>query len=310
MPSPAARALACRVPAHSPAAPEAPRAARPGIARGVAGWVLATGLLCACAPPPAPVYDATLNLQALPIEPGAFAGTFALKVVAANLIRVPVPGIGDQLGGGINTRLVTRTWHPESGTYLQESKLCSGANFEVAGVNTSVPAETYAAVPRSVEEVVTLDHERGTYAAAGHVQLWGIDLPEPLATPLPADAEEAARPPHAERIFDMDDDGQPGITLYVSGIFNGQIWAVQRKRVDLEGLVMSPDRALGFSRNRYETVVLGDDILLYDADMGATEPWPDPKESWFEEVRIEEGSTCDHVRAAEAEGKLSRLRPF
>lgn len=267
-------------------------------------------VLSSCGPAAEPVYDDELGLQAVPIAEGSLSGTFALKVVAASLVRIPIPGIDDQLGGGVNYRLVQRQWDAEQGHYQQTSQLCGGYNFEVAGVNTAVPAETYRLVPDSVAEQVFVDHEQGTYRSTGHVQLWGINLPDPLNSPLPADALEAEESPHRERIYDMDEDEQPGITLKVSGLVTGEVWAVQRKKVDLEGLVVEPDRMLGLSLNFYESVVLGDDIPLYDANMGSTERWPDPKESWFEEVRIEDGSDCDDVMGAEARGILTRLRPF
>lgn len=275
----------------------------------VIGWCLPL-LLAACAPAPAPVYDDELGLQAVPVAEGALAGTFALKVVAASLVRIPVPGIEDQLGGGVNYRLVRRQWDPERSVYQQTSQLCGGYNFEVAGVNTAVPPETYRLVPDSIAEQVFVEHEQGSYRAADHVQLWGITLPDPLNSPLPADAEEAQLEPHSERIYDMDEDEQPGITLKVSGLVSGEVWAVQRKIVALEGLVVEPDRILGLSFNSYESVVLGDDIPLYDASMGSTERWPDPKESWFEEVRIPDDSDCDDVMGAEARGVLSRIRPY
>lgn len=270
---------------------------------------VAVGIL-SCGPSAAPVYDDELGLQAVPVEVGSLAGTFAVKVVAASLVRIPIPGIDDQLGGGVNYRLVQREWDEAQGHYLQTSQLCGGYNFEVAGVNTAVPAETYRLVPESVAEKVFVDHELGTYRSTDHVQLWGINLPDPLTSPLPADALEAEESPHKDRIYDMDEDEQPGITLKVSGLVSGEVWAVQRKKVDLEGLVVEPGRMLGLSLNFYESVVLGDDIPLYDANMGSTERWPDPKESWFEEVRIEEGSDCEDVMGAEARGILSRIRPF
>ena len=272
--------------------------------------VLAAALLPACEEPPEPVYDDELGVQAIPAEPGSLEGTYALKVISATLVHVPVPGIGDQLGGGVNYRLVRRTWNPDEGFYEQRSQLCGGFNFEVAGVTTGSPESTYRAVPESTQEIVRVDHERGTYTAEGHVQLWGIDLPDPLTSELPATIEEAAEPPHSDRIYDMDDDGDPGITLYVSGLVTGEVWAIQRKTVDTTGLLQGSDQVLGVATNGYESLTLGDDIALYDPNTGSSEPWPDPKESWFEEVRIDEGSDCDDVMRAEEDGLIHRIRPF
>lgn len=265
-------------------------------------------LVAACAEPPEPVYDDDLGIQAIPADEGSLEGTFALKTVSATLVHIPV--LGDQLGGGVNYRLVRRTWNPDEGVYEQRSRLCGGFNFEVAGVTTGAPESTYRAVPESTEEIVRVDHARGTYVAEGHVQLWGIELPDPLGSEFPANLEEAQQAPHAERIYDMDDDGDPGITLFVSGAVQGEVWAVQRKTVDLEGLLLGSDRMLGLAKNGYESVALGDDIAIYDPDMGSAEAWPDPKESWFEEVRVDDDADCEVVLRAEADGLIHRIRPF
>lgn len=275
---------------------------------------LATGLgLCAsvaCAPPARPVYDDTIDVQAVSAEPGSLSGTFAVKSTSATLVRIPVPGIEDQMGGGVNYRWVNRVWDEAEQHYVQESRLCGGLNFEVAGVTTGAPASTYRAVPPSTQEVVTVDHALGTYLVEGHVQLWGIELPDPLSDSMPLNAEEAAEAPHVDRIYDMDEDGHDGITLFVSGIVSGQVWAVQRKSATFEGVLQPGGRTVGILETGYETVVLGDDIAIYDPDLGSSEAWPDPKESWFEEIPLPPGSDCDDVMRAAEDGALSRLRPF
>ena len=75
-------------------------------------------VLSSCGPAAEPVYDDELGLQAVPIAEGSLSGTFALKVVAASLVRIPIPGIDDQLGGGVNYRLVQRQWDAEQGLSL------------------------------------------------------------------------------------------------------------------------------------------------------------------------------------------------
>ena len=95
------------------------------------------------------------------------------------------------------------------------------------------------------------------------------------------------------------------------GAVTGEVYAIQRKFVDLAGITLGPDRVLGLAENRWENLMLANNNPLLDRqDEGSVEPYPDPKESWFEEVRIGEGSGCDDVLTAVDEGDLSRARPF
>ncbi len=274
--------------------------------------VLGTSLaLCACPPPPEPYYDDDIGEEGVPVEEGSLAGTFATKSI--NAVQITIPIINDpQIGGGQNFRLVERTWDADAGTYLQSSRLCGGNNFEVAGVTTVVPEDMYRAVPKSTQEVLEMDHETGHYVSTGHLQLWALkDLPDPYTTPLPADEEEAMQEPHVSRIFDVDDDGNPGFTTFVEGAVQGEQYVAQRKTIDFDGITKSEDRVYGFAHNFGEILYLGNNNPLLDRrDEGASVPHPDPKESWFEEIRIDDGADCDDVMALAADGTLSRTRPF
>lgn len=263
----------------------------------------------ACGGGPAPDFNDDIGVEAIPVAPGEAAGTFALKVVNTTLVQIPV--LGDYAGGGVNYRLVTRTFDEAAGAYRQSSQLCGGFNIEVAGVVTSVPGPTYRLVAPSTAEIVEID-EGGAYTQRDHIQLWGLrDLPEPFTTPLPADKVEAAEAPHRDRIFDMDDDGNPGITSIVSGAVNGEVYVIQRKTVTTSGVVLGPDRALGLSANTNELVQLGNNNALLDRQSeGSAAAHPDPLRSWFEEVRVDETFTCDDVMRAEEDGILSVRRPF
>jgi hypothetical protein len=266
-------------------------------------------LTCAAACGPEPVYDDDLGLTAEPIAAGAAAGTFALKTVNTTLVRVPV--LGDYAGGGVNYRLVTRTYDEDSNSYAQSSRLCGGYNFEVAGVTTSLPQDTYQAVAPSTAERVTIADD-GTYTQTDHVQLWGLrDLPEPLTTALPATKDEAAQAPHADRIYDMDGDENPGVTAVITGAVGGEVFIIQRKTVQTAGLVQGPDHAIGLATNTNEVLQLGNTNPLLDRQSeGSAEPHPDPKRSWFEEARIADNADCDVVLGAEEAGLLSVVPPF
>lgn len=272
-----------------------------------AAFAIAVGaLLAGC---PEPYYDEELGIEGVPVDVGAHAGTFALKTRTLTLEEAPV--FGEVEGGGTNLRLVVRSYDEEEGLYRQESVLCGGENYEVAGLTQIIPASTWPKVPKSVLEVVELEHATGHYVSTGHLQLWGLrDLPDPFETPLPTSLDEAGAEPHASRIYDMEGDGNPGVTIRVQGLVNGEIYGIQRKTVGLEGVTLGPDKAVGFARLAKESLQLGADNDLLNAGGGSSRPFPDPKESWFEEIRLPDGADCDDVVEAEEEGRLSFLGPF
>ncbi len=268
----------------------------------------ALGFLGACGGPE-PVFDDDIGVAAIPIERGAAAGTFALKVINTTLVKTP---FGDEAGGGSNYRLVKRTYNADENVYDQSSSLCGGFGFTVLGTTTDLPESTYRAVPPSTEEKVTID-DAGVYDQTGHIQLWGIkDLPEPFTTPLPADKDEAQQEPHKSRIYDMDEDQKDGVTTIVSGTVNGEVYVIQRKTVTTSGVVLGPDRALGLAKNTNEVVQLGNsNPVIFDRQSeGSSGPHPDPKLSWFEEARIGDDGDCDVVMGAEDAGLLSVVPPF
>lgn len=275
--------------------------------------VVAAALLTLClggsACGPEALFDDDIGVEAIPIAAGAAAGTFALKVVNTTLVKTP---FGDEAGGGTNYRLVNRTFNENSNIYEQSSTLCGGFNVGVLGVTTDLPESTYRAVPPSTVERVTID-DTGLYEQTNHIQLWGLrDLPDPFLTPLPADKDEATQAPHADRIYDMDEDGHPGVTSIVTGAVTGEVYVVQRKTVRTSGVVLGPDHALGLAKNTNELVQLGNsNPIIFDRQSeGSSGPHPDPKRSWFEEVRVADDVDCDFVMGAEAEGLLSVLAPF
>ncbi len=271
--------------------------------------LVAATSVCAGGCAPEPYYDDELGIEGVPVPRGSLAGTFALKTRTLTLEQAPV--FGEVEGGGTNLRLVTRAFDEESGTYQQESVMCGGENYEVAGLTQFIPDDTWPKVPKSVAEVVELEHDTGFYVGKGHLQLWGLhDLPDPFDTPLPTTKEEAASEPHASHIFDMEGDGHPGVTILMEGIVNGEIYGIQRKTVDLEGVTLSEDKAVGFAFLSKESLQLGADNDLLNVEKGSSRPFPDRRESWFEELRLDAGAGCDEVLAAEADGRFTRLGPF
>ncbi|MFZ9885971.1 MAG: hypothetical protein ACO3JL_00610 [Myxococcota bacterium] len=259
---------------------------------------------------PEPYYDDDIGLEGVATDTGALAGVFGVKVFAATLVKVI--GLPDELGGGFQWLLAERSYDEGSGTYTQTTKLCDGVNLEVHGTAANVPRSTYDAVPVGPAETVTVDHATGEYGAAGLVQLWGIkDLDDPAKSPLPTSQEEAESAAFASKIYDMDGDGEPGYTTTVTGVASGDAYGVLRRQSRFRGVVLDVDHILGLTTTEYDSFVLGASNAAVEALMGSSAPpYPDPKESWFEERRLENGSACADVLALEETGGFEAWNPF
>jgi hypothetical protein len=269
------------------------------------------GLVLGCAPAE-PYYDDDIGVSGVATEPGALAGVFGHKVFAATLVQIPVPGLEDELGGGFQWLRVERAWDTEAQLYRQTSRLCAGQNVEVHGTVGDVPPETYRAVPDSENESVVVDHATGELAESGLLQLWGIrGLTDPANDPLPASADEARSGDYASKVYDMDGDGELGYTTAVSGLVNGEAWGVLRRRSSNRGAVLSPDRVFGLVDTDYDSTIFGaSDPSVEQLMGGKAPPYPDPKASWFEELRLPDDADCDDVEALEADAAFLRRNPY
>jgi hypothetical protein len=253
----------------------------------------------ACA---APVYDSDLGVEGVPVERGALAGAFVLYVQATD--KSSVPGLENEVGGGFTLYAVDRSFDDASGAYAQSMRACQVHNFEVAGLTTVVARDTALAIP-PIEGGVAIDDATGAVAGVDFLELWAVDETIGATDPLP-------EKPGDPGLVDMEGDGKPGATLVASGFSEGEIYVVNRKTITLSGVMRGPDESFGLTTHKKEGFVLEATDPILDVDAART-PHPDPKESWWHELRLAPAGTpasCDDVDAAFADGTLSPLRPF
>lgn len=261
--------------------------------------------LTACAPEPH--YDDTLGITGVSVPAGTLAGTFALKIELITQTELPL--IGTATGGGATYVLVDRTYDAGSGSYGQTHQLCGG-RIRGEYSTSSIPTENWQKVPATAPRDVELRDADGFAQVGGHLELWGLEgLEDPYEGAIPLDAEEAASEPHASHVVDMDEDGNPGFTVTVEGLASGDFYFVQRKITDMEGVVLGPDRVVGLHVTDFHQTIIG--AANGPVQQGySTVQHPDPKESWYEEVRITDGGDCDDVLQAVEDETLSPRRPF
>ncbi|OGQ09192.1 MAG: hypothetical protein A2138_22140 [Deltaproteobacteria bacterium RBG_16_71_12] len=244
----------------------------------------------------APVYDDRLGVAGVATDEGALEGTFGLASTAADLAEVPL--LGEQVGGGMTFALVERSWDGEG--YRQTNTICRVINYEVAGLASAVSEETVHAIPR-IPVPIAVDHAAGTFATDRFFELWAVQGLSP--------DEDMPTAPDDARFYDMDGDDKPGATMTTSGLVTGEVYFAQRKGLAFEGVVRGPDEAFGLLTHRKEaTVIDATDDLLKTQTVRAQHP--DPKLSWWHEVRVADSAGCAELTAAVDDGSFSLLRPF
>lgn len=275
--------------------------------RTVPSPLLLLPLLVACGPPPLGETNAETGLTGVAVSKGSLAGTWAAVVETHTL--VPIPLAGDRPGGGKSTRLIRRTWNAAEDRYQETFVRCTNDIFETEGVKTVIRDETLAKLRPTVYQSEA-DHPAGGWKAVAAVDLMGVkDLPDPVETPLPSD-RDYAQAPQSDWMFDEDEDGKPGVTVYQRGLVTATLYVCKRSVWSFEGTVVGPDRISGIVRQLKNESSAVDSSVAWLKGLGTSRADPDPLSSWFDMVRIKSGSTCDDVAQALDDGRLSSSRPF
>ncbi len=222
-------------------------------------------------------------------------GTWASRVVDSQMFS-----------GLLGTDTVTITTYArvqitQSGTSIAAMQTeCSVSVTPYKGNVTTYPDAAVASIPvMSTPGTLSAAFVGATYTAEQQVQLVGWKTQaDPKTDPLPTLANDA-------RVFDADGDGNPGVTLKVSGgLAAGDIYVVNRSLIDLSGTVLSANRIAGPSHTLLEQTVVGANPMLLKQQVTAT-PNPDAAASTFTLSRLVAGKdTCADI-ITEAPGRAS-----
>jgi len=155
-------------------------------------------------------------------------------------------------------------------------------------VATQIPMAFMAAL-HPLPRTGTLREQDGTIAFVQqpYLEVRGAVLENAETDALPISPDDP-------RVFDQDEDGFPGMTVYVKilGIIEGKTYVVQRVRYELFGSVVSQDRVEGIiTWSDEQTVLDATNPLLKIDTIGY--PDPDPTKHVFIMVRMQEPLTCE-----------------
>jgi hypothetical protein len=245
-----------------------------------------------------PFYDSDIGVEGVAVDEGALSGTWALK---GNGVDQADTAIGKVDTGGRSFYLSERTFNSETKVYDEVLTVCAVENFETAGLQTTNNPAAIEAIPK-IPTTITVDHATGAYTRTTFREYWAVEGLD--------DDDDLPEDPASGVYYDSDDDGHPGATVFTQGLVpNGEVYIAQRKTVSATGVVRGVDKSFGLLASRKEGTVLAanNNLLLTEADRV---PHPDPKESWWMEIRIDDDGGCGDVEDARDSDDLPLRRPF
>lgn len=241
-----------------------------------------------CAEPEAPQDYETPSLAP---ETGQLSleGTFAYKQVLSQYVRKPV-------GSGYEQQSITAyTFGPlvatqDPLTFEWSDRICEVVLTELSGAEIALDEGYYQnpATPTVRVQVDALSVGAGLHLPLT-IETYGVTLEDPANDALPVD-------PADPRVYDFDFDAQPGFTIHVDGVADGTIWSIQRYVYQMEGMIVSADRASGL------IVGYTEDSYLYASasylpQQSDTYPDEEPSHNFFELMRVSDDYTCERLKA-------------
>ena len=190
-----------------------------------------------------------------------------------------LPAFGIQLS---ETRTILRTViSRERGVFRSREETCSIEILrpEAEAVQTIIP-QTFIESISLFNRALNIEGDQIEYAQL--IQVQGAHLRDATADTLPTELDDP-------RVFDQDQDGQPGLTLLIAGIIEGDLQIVQRLTTQLSGQ-LNGDRMEGVLTWTTEEPVLNGSNDILNRDVPVV---PHPElQSYFVGQRVDPSLTC------------------
>jgi hypothetical protein len=230
--------------------------------------------------------------SASPTEPAPdLNGRWAIRTVASRY--VPATGL-------------TSAFYTTTTSVLLADQTQTGTDLSISAAY----CDQRAADPKALAHVVIPDSYKrslkpfvrtGSYAIGdagaeilslpNFVEVEGATLVDPANDALPTDATDPL-------VTDQDQDGNPGITIKLSGIVSGDLYVVQRQKSVVTGIAVTSDRIAGHYEFTSEQIVLDSNpatLKPLAAQTAITDPLPCA--STYTAVRVAAEASCADVLA-------------
>ena len=226
--------------------------------------------------------DSSIPSEDASASGSTYAGTWAQIQRSATVTDSPLGG--DTFDTTIHTLHLVVIGENEDGSLNAEHTICDiQAESDFMQTETIIPA-AYVASLESYTRTVSFDSSTSTFTAEKVTEVKGCTLTDLENEELPTSDDDP-------RVFDQDGDGNPGMTIQISGLITGDLYVVERNWTQLEGSIVSEDRVEGLLTWGVEQNKIGTSNLLLSMDISS---WvdPDTSKSTFEMTRVNEGDGC------------------
>jgi hypothetical protein len=158
-------------------------------------------------------------------------------------------------------------------------------------VHTNV-TDAFWSVFSPLSRTATFSSADGSLVGPDYYVVGGAELTEPETEALPTEPDDP-------RVRDDDNDGKPGLTTPITGLFDGEIYTTMRKITAIDGVAVSADSIQGKATYTAERNILASDPPSLKDNLSGAEygPDPDPCTSYFRMVRIGDADDCASVLA-------------
>jgi hypothetical protein len=220
------------------------------------------------------------------------AGVYGLQLVSevATAEVLSDGGLSDETTTYTTELVGLVTMENEGATLSLSMQPCRATLPEIDGRQPVIDDALLASMaPIAVDGVAGVDDAEALHMTTRpSVMVLGLDLANPSADPLPRDEDDPA-------VFDQDQDGEPGITVDVSG---WEIYVGVRATFEVEGEFDADGRVAGACTLDLESEIYGDSIPFFDArsavEESAEETEVVSQDDRFVLIPIEESlASCD-----------------
>jgi hypothetical protein len=219
------------------------------------------------------------------------SGLWAYLEVGSQLIQAP--GFADPFHNRIvSVLLLDQT---QTGTDLAVTgQYCDHYTEDPDSVvHAIIPAE-YKASLKPISRTGTFAESGGSlrYTLPAYHEVAGATLTDVASEDLPVD-------PADPRVIDEDGDGNPGVTIRLTGLVDGEVYVVERKSTALDGVAIAADRLEGLIAFTSEQSVVASDPASLKTTTDNTQTFADMEvcNSYFRMVRVPAGTDCAAVNA-------------
>jgi len=224
----------------------------------------------------------------VPHERPPLAGYWAQRRFYSSLSDLPVLGMKETSTTSIS--LVKIEEH-ENGQLTLVTTLC-GIDIDNGAegmVDVLVPDAFVRSIPQATLSATLTREERGwRFFQPRHFDVRGAVLESKADESLPVDVDDP-------RVFDQDEDGEPGVTMIVTGLTQGRLFIVQRTSYELDGFVVSDLLIEGRADWTDEQVLLASDNPNLT---GSPPKTPKLEASTFTMLRLTGEPDCNTAREA------------